>query len=209
MKNSVAALSAVYQRDSSLPYWQNNVCVESIFDAFSHRTEKAQAWLRYRNVSDACTGFQRAVMMNGHFEGGVLCSSTFRWSFTPGRRGDLAIVVPVLNGGRLVDFVALSRHDHNVWGTCVGTSQYLGSLGSPRLRVHRSPAGWLANDCDGVLPLSKSFFPQLRNAPSLVAEDDEHAWELSERVFIEPAVKFGCDAAEAEEQAFEQIEVAR
>lgn len=141
--------------------------------------------------------------MNGHFEGGILCNHTYHWTFTPGRRGDLAIVVPVAN-----DFVAISRHDHTVWGCTTGHGQYLGSLTAPRLRVYRTPAGWLANDCDGILPLAKAFLPQLRNAPCLVAEDDDHAWELAEQVFVEPAIKFGCDAGQAEDQSFEQIEVA-
>jgi hypothetical protein len=197
-----------YNRDDSLPFWQANVDVESIFDAFSHRPEKAQAWLRYRNVSETCTGFMKATMMHGHFEGGVLSNHTHRWTFTPSCKGDLAIVIPVLNGGRLIDLVAMSRHNHNVWGACVGTGQYLGTLASSRLRVPQSPAGWLANDCDGILPLSKAFFPQLRNASTLIVEDDEHAWDLAYRVFIDPAAAFGCDEGEAEERAFEQIEVA-
>jgi hypothetical protein len=202
MENYNPAL-AVYLRDSTLPYWQNNVCAESIFDAFSYGPERAQAWLRYRDVSETCTGFLQATMMHGHFELGILGNHTYHWSFTPGRRGDLAIVVPVSN-----DFVAMSRHDHNLWGTCTGRGQYLGSLTAPRLRVHRTLAGWLANNCDGVLPLSKSFFPLLNNAPLLIAEDDDHAWELAYRVFIDPASAFGADQGEAEELAFTRIEVA-
>jgi hypothetical protein len=199
---------AEFQRDPSLPFWQNYVDADSIFDKFSDQPDRAQAWLRHRKVSETCTGFVQATTMHGHFEGGVLSDHTFQWSFTPGRKGDLAITVPVRNGGRLVDFAAMSRHDHDLWGTCTGHGQYLGELGSSRLRIHRSLAGWLANDCDGILPLSKLFFPQLRNAPTLVAEDDSHAWELAYRVFIDPAAKFGCDEAEAEEQAYAQIEVA-
>lgn len=192
----------VYLRDSSLPYWQNNVCADSMLNTFSHGPERAQAWLRYRNVSESCIGFQRAIMMNGHFEGGILSDHTYSWTFTPGRRGDRAIVVPVKG-----DFVAMSRHDHNVWGCTTGRSLYLGRL-SPRLRVHRTLAGWLANDSDGIVPLSKLFLPQLRNATKLLAEDDEHAWELAEQVFISPAVEFGRDSMEAEQAAYEHIEVA-
>ena len=146
--------------------------------------------------------------MRGHFEGGILCDHTYHWTFTPGRKGDLAIVVPVLNAGRLVDFVAMSRFDHRIWGCITGAGQYLGTLTATRLRVNRTPADWLAKDCDGVLPLTKAFFPQLRNAPCLVAEDDDHAWDLAYRAFIDPAAKFGCDEGEAEQQAYEQIEVA-
>jgi hypothetical protein len=208
MTISSAALLAVYQRDSTLPYWLSNVDVDSLFSAYACCPERAHAWLRFRKVSDTCAGFADAVMMRGHFEGGVLASKTYHWTFTPGRVGELAVVIPVYNDYRLVDFVAMSRHDHNVWGACVGAGQYLGSLAVSPLRINRSLAGWLANDCEGVLPLSKGFYPQLRNATKLVAEDDDHAFELSELVFIEPALKFGCDAGQAEDQSFEQIEVA-
>jgi hypothetical protein len=191
-----------YNRDPSLPYWRANVDAESLFAAHAHRPERAQAWLRYRDVSEKCCGFEQAVLMHGHFEGGILINQTYHWTFTPGRNGDLAIVVPVAN-----DFVAMSRHDHNVWGCTTGRGQYLGSL-AQCLRIHRTLAGWLANDCDGIVPLSKAFFPQLRNAPTLIAEDEDHAWDIAERAFINPAIEFGCDAWEAEQQAYEQIEVA-
>jgi hypothetical protein len=197
-----------YDRDPTVPFWRSNVDVDSLFNAHAHRPGRAAAWLRYREVSDLCFGFTRAVMMHGHFEGGILCNHAYHWTFTPGHRGDLAIAIPVLNGGRLVDLVAMSRHDHRIWGCTMGRGHYLGSLATPRLRVHRSPAGWLANDCDGVLPLSKSFFPLLNNAPLLIAEDDDHAWDLAYRVFIDPAATFGVDQGEAEELAFTRIEVA-
>src|ERR1700682_2909163 len=173
-----SASLAAYHRDPTVPFWRSNVDVDSLFTAHAHRPDRAQAWLRWRCVSEACFGFKHAVMMRGHFEGGILGNHTYHWTFTPGRKGDLAIVVPVFNDCRFVDFVAMSRHDHNVWGACIGTGQYLGTLGPLPLRVHRTLAGWLANDCDGILPLSNAFFPQLRNAPTLLAEDDEHAWEL-------------------------------
>ena len=142
MKVSITALLAVHQRDSSLPFWLANVDADSLFAAHSHRPEKAQAWLRFRNVSESCFGFGQAVLMNGHFGGGGLSSHTYHWTFTPGRRGDLAIVTPVLDGGRLVDFVSMSRHDHNVWAACLGTGQYLGSLSADRLRIHRIATGF-------------------------------------------------------------------
>jgi hypothetical protein len=195
-----------YHRDPSVPFWRSNVDVDSLFENHSHRPERAQAWLRYRNVSESCYGFERATTMKGHFEGGILSNHTFHWTFTPGREGDSVIVIPVFNEYRLADFVAMSRHDHNVWGACVGAGQYLGDITTP-LRVHRTLAGWLANDCDGVLPLSRAFFPLLQNAPKLIAEDDDHAWDLARHVFINPAAKFGADQGEAEELAYERIEV--
>jgi hypothetical protein len=146
-------------------------------------------------------------MMNGHFEGGILGGHNYHWTFTPGRRGDLAVVVPVYRDCRLVDFAALSRHDHAVWGCITGAAMYLGDITTP-LRVYRTLADWLANDCNGVLPLSKGFFPLLQNAPRIIAADDAHAWDLAYRVFIDPAAALGSDQDAAEELAFTRIEVA-
>ena len=198
--------AAFYHRDTSVPFWHSNIDADQLFRAHAHRPDRAQAWLRYRKVSESCSGFKRAVLMKGHFEGGLLGDHLYHWTFTPMDSGDLAIVVPVLQDYRLSDFVALSRHDHTVWGCCTGAGQYLGDLAAP-LRVHRTPANWLANDCDGILPLSKAFMPLLRNAPNIIAEDDEHAWDLAYRVFIDPAAEFRGNQGDAEELAYARIEV--
>ena len=189
-----------YHRDPTVPFWRFNVDADKLFEAHGHRPDRAQAWLRYRDVSESCSGFRHAVMMRGHFEGGVLANHLYHWTFTPIHSGDLAIVMPVFHDHRLIDFVALSRHDHKVWGCCTGAGQYLGDITTP-LRVHQAPANWLANDCDGILPLSKAFIPSLQSAPSIIAEDDDHAWDLAYRVFIDPAARFGSDQHEAEEFA--------
>lgn len=144
--------------------------------------------------------------MRGHFELGILSNCTYHWTFTPGCLGDLAITVPVHDDCRIVDVVAMSRHDHTIWGCTTGAGQRLGNISVP-LRVYRTFATWFANDCDGVLPLSKTFLPLLVHAPTIVAEDDDHAWELAYRVFIDPAAAFGGDQQEAEEAAYRRIEV--
>jgi hypothetical protein len=146
-------------------------------------------------------------MIRGHFEGGFLGHHTYQWTFTPGRKGDLAVVVPVYRDCRLVDLAAFSRHDHTVWGCTTGAATHLGDIASP-LRLHRTLADWLANDCDGVLVLSKAFFPLLQNAPRIIAADDDHAWDLAYRVFIGPTAAFGADQGEAEQLAYGRIEVA-
>jgi hypothetical protein len=145
-------------------------------------------------------------MMRGHFEGALLSNHTYCWTFTPTYSADLAIVLPVYDGCRIIDFVALSRHDHTVSGCSTGAAQYLGDITTP-LRIHRSPANWLANDCDGILPLSKLFFPLLQNAPSIIAEDDDHAWDIAYRVFIDPAAGFSSDQDVAEQLAYNRSEV--
>jgi hypothetical protein len=199
-------LSPFYHRDPTVPFWRLNVDAHALFEAHAHRRDRAQAWLRHRDVSEGCSGFRDAVTMRGHFEGGILGNHLFCWTFTPTYVGDLAIVVPVFHDHRLVDFVAMSRHDHTVWGCCTGAGYYLGNIKMP-LRVHRTPANWLANDCLGIMPLSKVYLPLLRNAPKVIAEDDDHAWELAYHIFIDPVAAFGGDQNEAEQMAYKQIEV--
>jgi hypothetical protein len=196
-----------YHRDPTLPFWCSNVDAATLFQSHANRPERAQAWLRYRKVSEDCSGFRDAFTIRGHFEGAILSGKTYRWTFTPSGRGDLSVAIPVLdNDCHLSDFVAMSRHDHTIWGCCTGSGQYLGVI-KPPVRIHRSLANWLANDCDGVLPLSKRFLPLLANAPRIVAEDDEHAWELAYSIFIDPACFAGGDQAAAEELAYSRIEV--
>src|SRR5712664_301732 len=131
-----------YDRDPSLPYWLANVEANSLFENHSHRLDRAQAWLRYRNVSESCTAFGQAVLMRGHFEAGSLGAHTYQWTFTPTYLGQPAIVLPVHEQGRLVDLVAIARHDYRVWGCCTGTGQYVGKFVNP-LPVHDTPYSWL------------------------------------------------------------------
>lgn len=190
-----------YSRDESLPFWRSNVDVDLLFAAHAHRSERAQAWLQFHTEHAA---LDQAVMMRGHFELGLLGDHTFHWTFTPTFTGDLAIVLPVYEQGKLVDLLAISRHDHTVWGCCTGAGQYIGSTALRRkntsspLRVYKTPITWLLADCEGVLPLAKAFFPLLQHATSIIAEGYEHACELSELVFMAPAERLclDCDAAE-------------
>jgi hypothetical protein len=143
-------------------------------------------------------------MMQGHFEAGSLGAHTYRWTFTPTYKGEPAIVLPVHEQGRLLDFLAIARHDYRVWGCVTGAGQYLGQFGAP-LSVHGTPYSWLMSNCDGVLPLAKAFFPPMQFAPSIVAQDGDHAWEIAHQAFIYPAERFDLDCYAAEQVAFDRI----
>jgi hypothetical protein len=73
------------------------------------------------------------------------------------------------------------------------------------LRLYRTPISWLLANCAGILPLSKSFFPLLQHAPSIIAEGYEHAWEISEYAFMAPAERFSLDCDAAEQAALDKI----
>ena len=73
----------------------------------------------------------------GHFEGGILGQHTFSWTFTPTHLGELAVVLPVHEQRRLVDLLAIARHDYRVWGCCTGAGQYVGVFANP-LPVHEA-----------------------------------------------------------------------
>jgi hypothetical protein len=195
---------SLYDRDLSLPFWRANIDIESLFEAHGQRPERAQAWLRHRSVSEACPVFERAVVMRGTFEAGSLGDHTYMWTFTPTYKGDLAVVLPVYHDWRLVDCIAIYRHDVRIWGCITGAGQYAGEIGNP-LRMHRSPDDWLTSNCAGVLPLAKTFLPLLQAMPSIIANDFEHAWDLAERIFIQPAARFGLDCSSAEQMAFDRI----
>jgi hypothetical protein len=193
-------------KDATVPYWRG-VDIEQLFTAHAHRHDRAQAWLDWRYA----TGTGPAVMMRGRFELGLLAYHTYAWTFTPGR-GDLAIVLPVYDDFRLVDLLAISRHDpHNIWGAVTGAGQYVGSTTDHRkdrnspIRVYKTPITWLLDNCQGVLPLAKSWFPLLQHAPSIIAEDYDHACEISELAFMAPAERMGFDCESAEQAAFNKI----
>jgi hypothetical protein len=199
----------IHDRDPSVPFWRSNVDVDSLFTAHAHNPERAKSWLRYRDVTNTIA--DEAVMMRGHFELGMLGHHTYHWTFTPTHAGELAIVLPVYEDFRLVDLLAISRHDHSVWGCCTGAGQHIGSTTEHRkdrtspLCVYKTTINWILANCEGVIPLSKSFYPLLQLAPSVVAEDYEHACEISELAFIAPAERLGFDCESAEHAALEQI----
>jgi hypothetical protein len=199
-----------YDRDPSVPYWRANVDVDSLFAAHAHRPDRAHAWLKFRDVSESST-LEQAVMMRGHFELGILSDHTFHWSFTPTHAGGLAVVLPVYERGRLVDLLAVARHDHTVWGCCTGAGQYAGRIDMHRLdatrpvRLYKAPINWLLANCEGILPLAKAFFPQLQHAPGIVGDDIEHAWEIAEYVFTGPAQRHFLDYNAAERAALSKV----
>jgi hypothetical protein len=143
-------------------------------------------------------------MMRGHFEPGLLSDHTFHWTFTPTSAGGLAVVIPIYDGGRMVDLLAISRHDPAMWGCTTGAGQFIGKFADP-LTVHGTPHSWLTNNCNGVLPLAKGFYPLMQFAHSIVAQDCSHAWEIANRAFIDPAQRFDLDCEVAERAAFDRI----
>jgi len=195
-----------YDRDPTVPYWRSNVDVDSLFAAHAHSPDRAQAWLKFRDVSEPT-----AVMMRGHFEGGILGDHTYPWTFTPTHNGELAIVLPVYERCQLVDMLAVSRHDHSIWGCVTGAGQYVGSTTTRRkntdspLRVYKTPITWFLSSCEGILPLSKSFYPLLQQAPRIIAENYEHACEVAELAFMAPAERLCLDCNRAEFEAGNKI----
>ena len=120
-------------------------------------------------------------------------------------------MLPVYEGCRLVDLLAISRHDHTVWGCVTGAGQSIGNPAAGRkdrsspLRIYRTPVNWLLNNCEGILPLAKSFFPLLQNAKMIIAEGYEHACDISEYAFARPAEQLYFDYEEAEIASLSRI----
>jgi hypothetical protein len=184
-------MPTLYERDPSLPFWKNNVAIESILEDFSSRQDDA-------------------LTMRGHFEAGILPDHTFSWTFTPNRGDEPAIIFPVYEQHRLVDLLAIAQHDHRIFGCVTGQGQFVGQFANRKdrtlpivLHVHENPDSWLAGE--GVLPLAKSFFPLLNFADSIVARNAEHAEKITNETFLYPAERFGMDIEAAERAANERI----
>jgi len=196
-------MDSVFNFDLNVPYWKSRVDLITLFEQHAHRPEKAAAWLEYHG----CTNIQfvaNCALMRGIFNLGILTSNTYTWTFTPGI-GDTAVVLPVVQEGRLADLVAISRHNQQIWGCVTGYGSFIGRTFPPPLRVHRHARSWIAENCNGVLPLSKSFLPRLQAAPSIIADDYEHAQLLAHRGFIDPAADFGNDEIAAAQRALDSI----
>src|SRR5262249_142281 len=142
-----------YNNDDSLPVWRANVDARALFDAHAHRPERAQAWLQYLGVSEHALAFERAVVMRGRFEGAILPTQTYTYTFTPMRTGVHTFVLPVLEDWRLVDFIAINRANPSMWGCATGAGHCIGKpTPSLPVRVYERPITWLLADCDGILP---------------------------------------------------------
>ncbi|MBB5053052.1 hypothetical protein HNQ36_003043 [Afipia massiliensis] len=90
----------------------------------------------------------------------------------------------------------------------MGTALSAGTLTRSPLRVYQTPLSWLRGKCKGVLPLANNFFPLLQATPQIVADNDDHAWHLAERIFIKPAISVGADDQAAEQEAISRISLA-
>ena len=187
-----------YQRDPTLPFWKNNVAIESILEDFSFRQDDA-------------------ILTKGHFEAGILGEHLFSWTFTPNHDDDPAIIFPVYERHRLVDLLAVASHDHRIFGCVTGQGQYVGRFSSAVrrdrtlplvLQVHDTADSWLKSGCVGVLPLAKGFMPLLQFADSIVARNADHAEKIANETFIHPAERFGLDIHAAEQAASERISIA-
>ena len=197
----VIARMSVYYRDSSLPFWRMNVDVDALFAAHAHNPDRAKAWLTFRDA-EKHPASTTARMMRGSFVLGILANHTYNWTFTPTHLGDLAIVVPIYEDNRMVDILAMSRIEPNMWGCCTGAGQSTGAFTNP-LTVHRSPLDLLSGS--GILPLARAYFPILQFASKIVAQDGNHAWEIANHSFVRPAEQFGLNCHVAEQTALDRI----
>jgi len=91
------------------------------------------------------------VKMRGKFQAAHLPDHTYSHIFQPDDNGDLTHVIPIYDGCRVVDVVAISG---DCWGCVSGAGKYLGTITG---RVYDSISAWMAGDEVGALPLKKSF----------------------------------------------------
>jgi hypothetical protein len=124
-------------------------------------------------------------------------SHIYKYQFTPDVNGSFrAVVMPVMEHGRMVDIVAFrqsaNRKKPDVWATVTGAGRFLNrdaiydkSRTEP-LIVCQSWWQWVRTGCSGVLPLRVSAIPELRDAGDVVVCDSSHAQQLLFEAYLWP-----------------------
>ena len=110
--------------------------------------------------------------------------------FVEDSEGELAGVIPAIEGGYFADLVAFTKeriatYDNRAF--YLGTDNlHLPNLLDEPLRIFRHPLSWLQAECAGIVILRPELtFRELGNVESIAAEDEEHAIEL-EQLLIPP-----------------------
>lgn len=190
----------VFELDPECPYWQSDVDAAELLEnhklgcgGFSDWLDREADGTWYTNEPNGTPVFA----MCGKFEALIWPDRCHQFTFTPGAGDTLALVVPVIEGGLIVDLIAMAAHDELVWGCVTGRGGIAGNEveGEP-LRVYQSAWQWLLWDSDGVLPLDKSAYPRLAKYSFvdplenrlLLAESLDHADEISWQAFVKPAL---------------------
>src|SRR6266851_9852144 len=145
-----------YNRDPSVPYWRANVDVDALFENHAHRLERAQAWLRWRYVSESSAEFRQVVMMRGRFEFGLLGYHTYCWSLRqhmPVNSPSYFLSTKIIGSSTYWRYFATTtasgaalpvRASSSAAPQFIGsTAVHRSSLNSP-LRVYKTPITWLA-----------------------------------------------------------------
>ena len=133
VRNSTSHLRRFRNEIMSTTYWRNTA---DVYDLYHHRARR----------HDDCK-----VKMRGTFQAANLPDKTYDNIFVPDDEGDLTHVIPIFEGCRVIDIVAMGEGD--VWACVTGAGTHLGTITG---RVYDTLASWLAGEI-GIVPLSKSF----------------------------------------------------
>ncbi len=130
-------------------------------------------------------------------------------NYVPDDDGLEAVIVPVFDGGVVVDLVAFQPAQPELWWVRRGETPFLGSDALERLwlneplRLHRDPLGWLRGGAqpNAAVVLSwKAAATQIFAVPSIVADDYEYALEIEQHLKATrtiPNISFPADARTA------------
>jgi hypothetical protein len=199
-----------YEIDPTVPYWHSNIDMAVLFTRHGFLSEaRINAWLHYIGCAPcAVRHIGRIAEMRGYFCLGILNNRTQHWTFTPTPKvHGRAVVIEIIEEGKVIDLLAISKRDATIWGTVTGWSQFAGKLvmDAP-LKVFIEPWRWLVWDCDGVLILDVASMVRLQKAPKLIVENIDCAYQLADGVWLNPAQYDGVGSVEdAERQAAERI----
>ena len=166
----------------------------TIFQKHAWDGPRVDAWLDYLYCDrDAVRGRTPLGEARGEFSDNLGANLPWR-TFTPRPDGsDRAILFPLIEGGEVVDLLAISKRTTSVWATVTEAGRaagfdLIGASDEP-LMIHRNAWDWLLQGCVGVLPLKAEVYLELERAPTLLALDLDHADELIEKVFEAAALR--------------------
>jgi hypothetical protein len=140
----------------------------------AHRPDQAQAWLRFRDVSVSDAVMMRSLRTRIAWRPHLpldLYADTCRWT---------AIVLPANERGRLVDLLAIARHNDRICNRCWPICWQV-----CRSSVCQRDATQLAHgQLRRNLAARRGIFPLLQFASDIGAQDSDHAWEIAHQAFI-------------------------
>ena len=139
-------MDSSFEHDPTVPFWRSDVDVAELYRTHAFDSPRVDSWLAHMGCElDEVRAFGPIAEMRGRFMPGILNDRTHHYTFTPDGLGrGRAVVIPIIMNEEMVDLLAVSKHDENVWGTVTGRGIFAGRIvADAPLNVYRNAWRWL------------------------------------------------------------------